>query len=202
MSGHLDLVDEQDAADLRTFLLRARRLDSTAVRLAAGGSVLAVTVCTRAGSGLMGEGTVLGLRAFALAQEAEVDAVVGIDAVLDRLARLTTGEPGPRRLAVPPVPMVEAWAGQSAPRSGWEPVGALTGEQIDAIATDGIAEVTAGRAVALREQVWSRPIPGTSVPAAAALAVHTLGFTAPEVGVYAQGRWHRLSTPAGHVLTR
>ena len=39
--GHLELVDDRDAADLATFLGRARRLGATAVRLQASGRILA-----------------------------------------------------------------------------------------------------------------------------------------------------------------
>lgn len=206
---HVELVDARDVADLATFLSRARRLDAAEVRLQATGRVLAATVCALAGHGLMGEGTVLGLRAVALAKEATCDVVVGIDAVHDRLARLRAAaeaEPSrenvPQRLALPPVPVVVPWTGVAPPRAGWEPIGVLPGAVVERTAEDGIAEIAAARTEQVRESVWGRTIPGTSVPAGSALAVHALGFTAPEIAVFACGRWHRLSTPAGHVLAR
>lgn len=202
MTQAVDLIDAEDVADLRTLLLRARRLSATAVRLRAEGRVLAVTVCTRAGSGLLGEGTVLGLRAFGLAADGDCDAVVGIEPVLDRLARLGGEHSGPRRLVMPPVPMVETWAGLAPPRSGWEPVGDVNGDDVRRTAEEGVAEVTASTTVDVRDEVWSRPFVGTPLPAAAALAAHALGFVAADMRLFRNGRWHRLSGPAGHVLTR
>lgn len=231
---HVVLADERDVADLVTFLRRAQRLGSTAVRLQAGGRVLAVTVCALAGSGLLGEGTVLGMRVVALAQEAAGDVTAGIDDLLLRLTSmrgtpspvLSDAGPGPAartspggaastdaasadpvrgsvRLSVPTAPIVEAWSGLSAPRSGWTPVGLLAGTDVEQVATEGIAEVAAaGGDPRVRDAVWRRPIPGTSVPAGAALALHGLGFSAPEIALHTNGRWARLTTPAGYVLTR
>ncbi|GMA39078.1 hypothetical protein [Mobilicoccus caccae] len=201
--GHVTLVDAEDVADLGTFLARARRLDASAVRLHAQGAVLAVTVCAMEGHGLMGEGTVLGLRAFALAEPASCDVVVGIDAVQDRLARLRSADsPGPQRVALPPVPVIVPWAGLAPPRSGWEPRGQLAGELVAQVAQDGIAEVASVKDPATRDAVWHRALPDSGVPSGAALAVHALGFTAPQVQIFGHGRWWRLSTPSGHVLCR
>jgi len=203
MTGYVELPDRMDVADLTTFCARARRLDASAMRLQAAGQVLGVTVCTQEGHGLMGEGTVLALRAFALAQEADLDVVVSIESVQDRLARLTSAATaGAQHLAVPPVPVVEQWAAVAPPRGGWAPVATLDGSVVTQVAADGISEVAASRTSAVREVVWERPIPGSDVRSAAALAVHALGFTSPEITVFRQGRWRRLSTPAGHVLTR
>jgi len=168
--GHLELVDDRDAADLATFLGRARRLGATAVRLQASGRILAVTVCALAGSGLMGEGTVLGMRVFALADDAACDRTVGLDTVLTALS------PGPReeavdrrhdaegpdaegpdatttpdtseghtRLTVPGVVVVEPWSGMSAPRGGWEPLGVLPGAELVAVAYEAMGIVEPGR---------------------------------------------------------
>lgn len=226
--GHLELVDDRDAADLATFLGRARRLGATAVRLQASGRILAVTVCALAGSGLMGEGTVLGMRVFALADDAACDRTVGLDTVLTALSpgpreeavdrrhdaegpdaegpdATTTPDTseGPTRLTVPGVVVVEPWSGMSAPRGGWEPLGVLPGAELVAVARAGIAEVAAADGAArVRDAVWRRSIPGTSLPAGAALAIHGLGFAAPEVPLHIHGRWARLTTPAGYVLTR
>lgn len=201
-AGYVDLVDTEDAADLGTFLARARRLGVSAVRLHAAGSVLAVTVCTSEGQGLLGEGTVLALRAFGLADPASCDVVVGVEAMQDRLARLrSTENTGPQRIVLPPVPVVVPWAGMSPPRSGWERVNTLTRETVDRVAREGIAEVSASGA-GNGHDLWRKPIPDTDVPAAAALAVHALGFTAGTVAVFGHGRWRRLSTSAGHVLSR
>ena len=129
---------------------------------------------------------------------------VALTDVLDRLGAIddetAPGDEEFRRLSLPRVPVVEPWSGMSPPRSGWTPVGALAGADLDALATAGIAEVAADPTT--RESVWRRMIPDTSVPAGAALALHRLGFTAPEIALHTNGRWARLSTPAGYVLTR
>ena len=64
----LRLVDEESAADLATYLARARRVDEGGfVRLQAVGPVLAAWTCVLPGRGLTNSGLVLGLRTFALA---------------------------------------------------------------------------------------------------------------------------------------
>jgi hypothetical protein len=81
------------------------------------------------------------------------------------------------------------------------------------VARQGIEEVASGTpadaggsaVAALRRQVWGRLTTTTPpVPAGGAFAAYALGFVAPDapVTVWAQGRWTRLSTPAGHVLIR
>lgn len=162
----LALPDERDVRDLETFVARARRVEpSGAIRLAAHGSVLAATVCLVPGSGLLGEGTVLGMRVGALAEEADLDVVVPFDAVTDRLARMRR-EAG-TRFAVPPMTVAPPWAALSPPRSGWDPRGIVPPEDLRNGALAGIDEITAGApagsgaaAVAdLRRRVWSRALP-------------------------------------------
>ncbi|MBD3784986.1 MAG: hypothetical protein IE926_18890, partial [Micrococcales bacterium] len=88
MSEVLRLVDAAALGDLGRFAARARTLDEQgAMRLQAGGDVLAAWVGVLPGSGILSEGTVLGLRTFALAEPATCDAVVPLGAVTDRTAR-------------------------------------------------------------------------------------------------------------------
>jgi hypothetical protein len=162
----------------------------------------------------MAEGMVIGLRAMPLAAPAHVDVTVGLGALTDRLARGSD-----TTLPLPPMTVNVAWAAMAPPRGGWERVGALTAEEVYAVARHGIEEVASGApadaggaaVTALRKQVWGRLTSTTPpVPAGGAFAAYVLGFVgrgehvAPgsEVTVWAHGRWTRLSTPAGHVLIR
>ncbi|MFC6705960.1 hypothetical protein [Flexivirga alba] len=208
----LQLADADTRADLETYVGRARQLDSDgAVRLQAVGSVLAVWIGVLSGHGLTGEGTTLGLRALPLAQPAQLDVVVPLAGLSDRFARAGNDT----ELPVPPTEVRAGWASVSPPQGGWTPVGEVPAQTLKDAAAEGIAEITAGapegsgaHAVdALRRRVWSRSIATTGgidgLPAAVAFASYTLGFLVGETAqVYAAGRWHRLTTPVGHVLVR
>ncbi len=229
----LILGDRYDVADLDTFVTRAKAVDpGGAIRLHADGTTLALTVCVLTGSGLTGAGTILGMRALTLADPAHVDAVVALDAVADRLARMrgrragdaapgaaagagAAGRPGTGTvLSVPPAELGVPWAGVAPPRSGWVAVGRMDADSVVSTAHAGIAEVSQGvpagsgaQAVAdLRRRVWGRPADDLGgLPAGAAFAAYALGFVrggAPVVDVYVHGRWVRLSTSGGHVLAR
>ena len=207
----IDLGSPRALGDLATFVGRAKQANPDgAVRLQLMGPLLVSTVAVLEGSGLLGEGTVLGLRVVRVASEGALDATVALAAVSDRLAR---ADATTSTLSVPPSEVRVAWAALAAPRDGWEPVGALTCEDIDSIARQGISQVAegtvdgaGGQAVAaLRRRVWSA-MSGTVPTIAAGLAfgAHVLGFTAPgeEASVAAHGRWTRLSNSRGHVLAR
>ena len=217
----LSFPDVQGLDDLRTYVARAKAADEDgAIRLQAQGQTLAAYVGVLPGSGLMAEGVVMGLRAMPLASPAQVDVTVPLSALTDRLARETG-----TTLPLPPMTVNVAWAAMAPPRGGWERVGAVTADEVYAVAREGIEEVASGApadaggaaVTALRKQVWGRLTSTTPpVPAGGAFAAYVLGFVAPsqgpvpahaaapdsEVTVWAQGRWTRLSTPAGHVLIR
>lgn len=224
--SELVLADAESLQDLGRYAARARALDADgAVRLQAVGPVLASWVCVLPGSGLMRTGTTLGLRTSALAEPAELDVTVPLAAVSDRVAR-----PGERAvLPVPPMTVSAAWAAVSPPRSGWQVVGSVGSEALQRTASEGIAEVADGTpdgagaaaVAALRERVWGRVVSGAdgasdghgehsregaepAYPAALAFAAYALGFLTPgaESTVATNGRWARLTTPAGHALTR
>lgn len=230
MSGvvvsELVLADAESLQDLGRYAARARALDADgAVRLQAVGGVLASWVGVLPGSGLMGTGTTIGLRTSALAVPAQVDVVVPLGAVSDRVAR-----PGERAvLPLPPMTVSAAWAAVSPPRSGWQVVGSVGSEALQRVASEGIAEVADGTpdgagsaaVAALRERVWGRIVPvdgaageraatngdaeaGPAYPAALAFAAYALGFLTPgtESSLATNGRWTRLTTAAGHALTR
>ncbi|HET6693885.1 MAG TPA: hypothetical protein VFG97_06245 [Pedococcus sp.] len=209
----LRFADAEALADLAILVSRARGADPDgAVRLQAHGRTLAAYVGVLPGSGLMAEGSVIGLRTMALAEPSEADVTVSLGAVADRLARPYAASV----LALPPVTVRAGWAAVAPPRSGWERVGAVSAEQVGEVARAGIQRVaqateaaggTAGAAAvtALRQQVWSEPTPThPPFPSGGAFAAYVLGFVRPdtEVTVFAHGRWTRLSAVGGHVLIR
>ncbi|AXJ09421.1 hypothetical protein [Arthrobacter sp. PM3] len=206
----LHFTDPRDLADLRTFATRAKSVEDGAIRLQATGPVLAAYVCVLRPR-LLGESTptILGLRTMALAQPADTDVTVPLSAVLDRLAR--AGEHDVE-LPVPPMTVSESWAGIGAPRTGWEPLGALHDTVLRAAAEAGIREISAiipdkpGALIVnnARATVWGRELPEAGgLPAGAAFAGLTLGFLADgEQRLFRAGRWFRLSGDRGHVLVR
>lgn len=206
----VDFGDPRGLSDLGTYLGRARRANPDgAVRLQVMGGLLVTTVAVIEGTGLMGEGTVLGMRVVAVKPSNALDTTVSFASVTDRLAR----EGGGSVLSIPPTTVQAPWSGLTPPRDRWEPVGQLDGDVVDSIARQGISDVAegtpdgaGGHAVeALRRRVWSA-MSETVPPIAAGLAfgAHVLGFTSPgePASIAAHGRWTRLSTSRGHVLVR
>lgn len=207
---HIDFGDPRGLADLGTYLGRASRANPEgAVRLQVLGHLLVTTVAVIEGTGLMGEGTVLGMRVVTVAPSDDIDATVSFASVNDRLAREGNGAV----LSVPPTTVRAPWSGLTPPRDGWEPVGQLDGDVIDSIARQGISQVAegtpenaGGHAVdSLRRRTWGA-MSDTVPPIAAGLAfgAHVLGFTSAgeSASIAAHGRWTRLSTSRGHVLVR
>lgn len=211
---HLHLVDSDTVADLATYLARARTLeDDGAVRLQAHGRSLAVWVGVLKGRGVTGQGTVLGLRVLELTEALELDEVVPLSAVTDRLARMR--DDGGLALAVPPVTRHTSWAAISPPRSGWAPLGEVAVDRLTQVAQDGIAEIAQGApegsgasaVESLRQRVWARSLPADGgadgLPAGVGLGAYALGFLVGDSArVFGAGRWFRVTTPAGHVLVR
>lgn len=212
MTDTLHLADRQTVADFRTFTARARANDDGGMHLVAAGRVLAAYVRTLAPT-VLGEAvpTVLGLRTMALTQDAELDRTVALGSVLDRLAHL---EQEGTAFPVPPVPVIETWAGVLPPRSGWSAAGSMPCDALERAAREGIAQVAqslptgAGAPLvsSARIAVWGSPLDGVStpVPAGAAFGAFSLGFLAAgeEASLFTNGRWSRLSTSRGHVLAR
>ena len=225
MTEVLRLTDPESLEDLGRFASRARTVDDEgAIRLQASGTVLAAWVGVLAGTGILAEGTVLGLRTFALAEPAEADVTVPLAAVTDRTARGAGSE-----LSLPPNRAVASWSAVTPPRGPWEPAGSLPGDLLAAVARAGLAEVSdavreRGAAAGLvRDRVWARdvreaagphpdlldpeggvPEAGAAVRSGGAFAAYALGFLAPgrPVEVFRSNRWTRLTAPGGHVLIR
>jgi hypothetical protein len=221
----LRLADAAALSDLGRYAARARSVDGEgAMRLQADGAVLAAWVGVLPGSGILAEGTVLGLRTFALAEPADLDVLVPIGAIADRTAHADS----PADLPVPPTRALAPWSALTPPRGPWEPIGVLPGDLLASVAREGIAEVAAavrerGAAAGFaRDRVWSREVreaagphpdllagegvttDGVAVRAGGAFAAYALGFLAPGVAVQVlrANRWTRLTASGGHVLMR
>ncbi|MBO3129137.1 hypothetical protein [Dermatophilus congolensis] len=207
------LADEDALSDVATFVARARVLVPDGyVRLQTAGSVLMSSVLVRSGSGLLGSGTVVGMRGTALGQAVgALDVTVDLSAVADRLARMRGA--GWLRLDVPPVLRQAPWAAVSPPRGGWSVIGEFAGEDVAFVAESGLARVQrerdggadAAALTALDKQVWDESV-GEGMGqfrAALALGVHALGFGGQgPVRLLRHGSWTRLSTAAGDVIGR
>jgi hypothetical protein len=215
MNKDFELTDEQSLRDLQSYLSRAKRLDPDGlVRLRAYGNVLAAYVAPLfSGSILDGGLTVIGLRTTELAKETEVDRLVSISSVLDRLARLLESGSTEYRIEVPEASQRAAWAGISPPRSGWVAGGVIDEPELTALARAGIQEVSdtlpasVGGPIAarIRQEIWGRGIEqDTRIPTGAAFVAAGLGFMTEneKVAVYFADNWVRLSTEFGHVIAR
>jgi hypothetical protein len=219
MKNDFQLIDEQTALDLRSYLERAKKMDPTgAVRVRAFGKLLTVYVAPLFTAGILDEGpTVLGLRTMELTEDAEVNVTVQIQAILDRLAFALDESSLKReqdrfRFELNSSERV-SWAGVSPPRTGWEQWGTLREDTLTEVARKGIAEVaetipvSVGGPIAakIRSEVWGRAIDlNSKVPAGAAFAAAGLGFLikGEEVPVFHSQGWIRLSSTFGHVLSK
>ena len=215
MNHYCTLKDRETAVDLQAFLNRAKRLDQEGlVRLRAFGEVLAAYVAPIFAGSLMDSGpTVLGLRTSELDEPAELDVLVPIAAVLDRLAYLLADGSTTRFTLELPDSQRAAWAGISPPRVGWQSIGTINEVRLTQIARDGIEEVrqslpeSVGGPIAarIRGEIWGRGIKeDVTIPTGAAFVAAGLGFMTEneEVGIFHAENWVRLSTDFGHVLAR
>lgn len=191
----LVLPDAHAARDLATFAARAHAVAPTgSVRLFGAGAALACWAGVLEGQGLLGSGLVLGLRVVALPQPFAGDVTLASE----RLAAAATGAAdavgtsgeGPV-LDLDSDPLPPRWTAQTPPRSGWEPVGRIAHDDV----------VAASRAKDPAAQADSLPDAMTN---AVAIALRGLGLLPAgcDPVLYRTGPWRRLSTPAGHVLTR
>lgn len=217
MKNRFRLVDRESAEDLQSYLVRARRLDADGlVRLRAYGPVLAAYVAPIFAGSLMDSGpTVMGLRTCELANEAEVEALVPIAAVLDRLARILElpGWHGADSEIALPASERAPWAGILPPRGGWQLATHINESRLTQIAREGIDEVAAALpesvggpiAARIRGEIWGRSIDLVSpVPTGAAFVAAGLGFLTEneDVEVFEAEGWVRLSTDHGHVIAK
>jgi len=216
MKNTFQLLDEQTALDLKSYLTRARKMDQKgAVRLRAFGTLLTAYVAPLFTASILDDGpTVLGLRTMELKSEAEINILVPIQAVLDRLA-FELERPATEERFIFDMVSTERipWAGVSPPRTGWVEAGFLSEELLTNTAKKGITEVaetipeSVGGPIAarIRAEVWGRAMDVESkVPAGAAFAAAGLGFLVKDqdVPVFHSQGWVRLSTEFGHVLSK
>jgi hypothetical protein len=209
MSTAIRLDDSQSVSDFRVLLQRAEKSTDGVIRLRADQGILRATVCTFAPFGLLDAApTVLGMRTFAETNLTEMDALLSIRSLLDRLART---EPTETLLSMPATRETASWAGVDAPQGNWVEVAELAAGELTGVALAGIAEVAQalpenpGELIVreVRQQVWARELSGFSeLTSASAFTAHMLGFLTNQSSarVYQSGRWLRLSTSSGHVL--
>jgi len=217
MSQSFSLSDSLSLGDLQVYLSRAGRVEDGSVRLVSAAGVLAVYTAILYPRGLLDSSpTVLGLRTFALTEPVELDVVVPVRSLLDRLVRLEAAVTDPAAQVTVTVPLQVSsvtWAGITPPRGGWKPQGSTSALLLEAAAREGIAEVASviptgtGEQIVqrVRSEVWGRPIPELEfVPAGAGFAAVSLGFLSAEepVQLFETGPWTRLSTARGHILVR
>ncbi|MFM1995470.1 MAG: hypothetical protein RLZZ610_987 [Actinomycetota bacterium] len=216
MKNTFQLLDEQTALDLKSYLTRARKMDQKgSVRLRAFGALLTAYVAPLFTASILDDGpTVLGLRTMELKSEAEINILVPIQAVLDRLAFELERPVTEERFIFEMVSTERIpWAGVSPPRTGWVEAGFLSEELLTNTAKKGITEVaetipeSVGGPIAarIRAEVWGRAMDVESkVPAGAAFAAAGLGFLVKDqdVPVFHSQGWVRLSTEFGHVLSK
>jgi hypothetical protein len=207
------LQDDHAAADLRTYLARVRVVDDTAVRLIAGGGVLAVYCAVLYPRGLLDSSpTILGLRTFGEISGAVFDRVVPPAAISDRLAALEASD-GTGAVTLPDSDVRTSWSGIAPPQGGWERTGSVSSVALELAARDGAGEVARAvpentgdlRVQRVRSEVWSRPLDDSAhVPSGIAFAAGSLGFLVgeEEIPLYTSGAWIRASPVRGHVLVR
>lgn len=186
-----------------------------AVRLRAFGNLLTAYVAPLFTANIMDDGpTVLGLRTMELKSETEMNILVPIQSVLDRLA-LELEKPAVGERFVFDMQSTERvpWAGVSPPRTGWLQAATLPEHMLTNVAKRGIAEVaetipeSVGGPIAarIRAEVWGRAIDLQSkVPAGAAFVAAGLGFLIKDkdVPVFHSQGWVRISSEYGHVLSK
>ena len=210
MTNTVTLASEHDSADFQTFLERAERLGAEHVWLVGAGTALAAYVAVLTPQGLLDVApTVLGLRVFERVETGNLDMVVQVRAILDRLAH--------DKISIP-LPVGQAgiaWTGVAPPRSEWLPVGTMLEIELQLTAKAGIEEVAKANGLgtnivtAVREEVWRRPLnvqnaetPKT-VPAGIAFAGFGLGFFGTGIAqVTSSGAWTRVATDRGHILVK
>lgn len=199
--------DPDAAADALTFAGRASRTGDGLVRLLAREGTLAMTAAPLAPSGLLDPTpTVLTLRAL------PVDAELACDLVVEAAA-LRSVDDDPSALSLPESARSAAWAGVSAPRSGWEELEPIGSATLAARAQWGIAAVAEtlpadpGEDVvrSVRASVWGAPDAELGdLPRGAAFAAFAMGFIVGQESarVLVCGTWTRITLARGHVLVR
>ncbi|UED86360.1 hypothetical protein [Streptomyces profundus] len=193
-----------EAADLVAFLARQLRWDRTAAaRVQGEGEVLAVfTQPARFG--------VLAVRPVPLRAPVRLDRTVSAGELIEAV------DEERETLSLPAAVTGPSWAGLLPPRGGWRALVEVPHQRVRQAADTVVAEFrerteglppeerTRGALDALAEEIWSRPLPDTTLPLRAVHAAHALGLlraTEP-VTVLERGPWLRLRTALGSTAVR
>lgn len=215
VAGVASDLPEAVRTDLATYAGRAAALDRSGVmRLQAGGGVLAATVRARAGAGLLGRGTILGLRAMAVPVGVHVDLVVALE---DVRRSLPAGvEPSP----IGPAGRGGAWVGLAPPRTGWVRMGEVevgSSGWVELLAATAAVSADPDQAGAAASALIALGFLGSDPAARPDRASDSDPDSGPDpapgrdpssgadrrvVTAYRHGPWTRLAAPAGHLLMR
>lgn len=206
MATLLTLEDHFSLSDLQHFLERANQISDGTARFTAHDNTLRVTVCAFQPFGLLDTSpTVLGMRVFKEGSGIDIDALLSLRAMLDRIAHAPNGT---SELGIPPMRETAVWVGIEPPKGNWQHLKDIDAEELADIALRGISEIAEalpdqpGELVVreVREKVWGAEIEG--FPKSVAFTAHMLGFLrkGEPVRMLQSGRWLRFSTSAGHVL--
>lgn len=212
MPHSLVFAGTPELRDLDTFVSRAAVLANDAVRLVADGRVLAAFVLILGPRGFNDETpTVLGMRAFALASEAQFDIVVPIASLRDRLASVVDVD-GATGFELPhEVPSLQ-WQVGMPPRDGWNAAQSVADSDLVKASAEGVAEIkklipTDAEEYfvrRVRSAVWGANLSTEiALPAGVAFAATTLGFLGDgEAQVSLRGPWTRLITSRGNIVAK
>ncbi len=210
MTHTLRLTNLHALPDLASFLGRARRINDGATRVIATDRFLQVYVGVFLPRGLLdATPTVLGLRVFELAEPANFDEVVPLEAFISRVERAQV-EGNDLRLPSPSPSIT--WSAITPPRDGWQRKLGVSADTLRMSAEEGVVRVkeaipdSVGEAIVqkVRAEVWGAPIAGKKrIPAGAGFAADALGFlTERSLSVHTVGNWIRLSAKHGYVLVK
>jgi len=194
----LVVADDHERSGLAQYLERLVALDNrAAVRLQSAGAALGVW------SGPPFD--VVALKPVALRADAECDATVAAQRLLEHVAKDCEFE-------LPPAVTGPSWVGLLPPRSGWEDRASSDVANVrNAVETaksffreraDGVSDQA--RLEAIANDVWERSCLA-EVPVRSAHAAEALGLLGPGSGqviAYATESWTRLSAPGGSVAAR
>jgi hypothetical protein len=211
MASTLTFTSTEALLDLETFLQRAARVNNSSARVIAGDGALQVYVGILVPRGLLDRTpTVLGLRVSALAEAAQEDTIVPMEALIHRLG--AAREAGLSTLTLPSAVPSLAWAAITPPRENWRRRKGVSTADLHNVAKQGIARVAeavpenSGEAIVqkVRAEVWGEVLPQAKrIPAGAGFAAEALGFlNERSLSVHSNGPWVRLSSKGGYVLVK
>lgn len=215
-SSALVLPELHDARDLDQFLTRAAGVRDGVARVVARGRVAAFHVAATFPI-ILGAKTPLFIaqRGLRLAAEAELDVVVPLSELRDRLARLSRqDDEGEQVLGVPPSRPSAPWTSLVPLGADWRAYGEVADDEWVAAARGVAARVQdslpqdPGQPLvfAARDAVWATPLPelGEGVLSGAPFLAHALGFLQPGVSSrrFTARNWQRLSSRGGTLLWR